>query len=54
VAQFSLIVSKSIGVGALTNPRVTYGSGLVDDFRVSSRSVFVDYFRVNKGGCVDE
>jgi hypothetical protein len=33
---------------ALTNPRVTCGSGFHDDFWAGSESVFVDYFSVNR------
>jgi hypothetical protein len=42
--SFSLIVSKSLGVGALTNPRVTFGSCFIDDFLVGTDLVFVDVF----------
>jgi hypothetical protein len=44
VAQFSLTVSKSTGLGALTNPRVTFGRCFVDDFLVGTDSVLVEFF----------
>jgi hypothetical protein len=36
------------GLGALMNPRVTFGSCFVHDFRVRTDSVFVDFFFVNR------
>jgi len=32
------------GLGALTNPRVTFGTCYVDDFPVDTDSVFVEFF----------
>ena len=52
--SFHLLFLSQQGLRALMNPRVTRGRGLVDDFWVGSRSVFVDYFWVNRGGCANE
>jgi hypothetical protein len=37
---FLLTISESPGVGVVTNPRVTFGSGFVDDFQVDTDSIF--------------
>jgi len=46
---FSLTFSKSRGLPALLNTRVTFERCFVDDFWGGSDLVFVDYFWVNKG-----
>jgi len=51
VTQFTLTICDSTGLCALMNPRVTCGSGLVDDFRGDSDSVFLDNIWLNRG-CV--
>ena len=42
------------GLYALTNPRVSLGSTVVDFFSVGSYSAFGDNFRVNRTVCADE
>jgi hypothetical protein len=42
--QFSLTISESIGLWALTNPHVTFGIGFVDDFRDDCGLIFINNF----------
>ena len=46
---FSLIISETTGVFALSNPCVTRGSSFVEDFSDGIDSVFDDYFSVHRG-----
>jgi hypothetical protein len=42
--QFSLTMSESTGLLALTNPRVTFGIVFVDDFGDDSGPIFINNF----------
>jgi len=42
--QFSMTISDSTGQLLLTNPRLTFGIGFVDDFRDGNGSVFINSF----------
>jgi hypothetical protein len=44
VEAVSMNISEAAGLFALSNPCVTRGSSFVDDFLVTSDSVFVDDF----------
>jgi hypothetical protein len=54
VAQFALTVFKSTGLGALINPRDTFGSFFIDDFLVGTSSVFVGVFESTGVASADE
>jgi hypothetical protein len=44
-----LTISKSLGLGELTNQRITFGRCFVDDFPVGTDLVFIDFSLVSKG-----
>jgi len=49
--SFPRLFLSQQGLCALKNPRVTCGSGLVDDFQGDNDSIFLDYILLNRG-CV--